>query len=536
MRPESALSPHLAISYASPTPASSTAAGAVGDAAGGTSPGAGFLAALIDQLLAGAGATASTTTAAADSSDPAASLGAILDAGLKVQAQSPDGGTPVASLLATLTQQLSALKDQLDAGETPDAGTLKKLGDTLDALAALIASPAPAATPAVDAATLLDPLAAIGKAGATPAIAPQTAASILPQQPVATDQSVSLFAGLIDGDGVPASVPATTAPPLAPALAELAKTLTSLSQAVVAASPEVSRKLEALGQKLDATANDPQLLAQLDPQAKTGSSLDTIVRSLLPQNPAPAAGQPQLASTATLAIPAVVSTSSGRADDGSAPPDDGSAPTKVSLSSAAPVALNSTTPKPDDGLPKPKTDATEPAARVADASALGAQPATSQASTPARALPAAYQAAQNPINMGQLAFEMVRQVQQGQSRFSIRLDPPELGRIDVKLHVDAAGTVNAKLTVERAETLDMFQRDRGTLERALSQAGLDSGKTNLEFSLRQNPFANMGGDRRQSGSGAAPHFAASGDDDPVAQPSVTLYRGLASAGGVNLFV
>ena len=68
------------------------------------------------------------------------------------------------------------------------------------------------------------------------------------------------------------------------------------------------------------------------------------------------------------------------------------------------------------------------------------QPAPAPAQQ-ARALPAAYQPVANPINMGQVAFEMVRQVHQGTSRFTIRLDPPELGRVDVKMHVDNTGTV-----------------------------------------------------------------------------------------------
>jgi flagellar hook-length control protein FliK len=142
--------------------------------------------------------------------------------------------------------------------------------------------------------------------------------------------------------------------------------------------------------------------------------------------------------------------------------------------------------------------------------------------------------------MGQVAFEMVRQVHQGTSRFTIRLDPPELGRVDVRMHVDAAGNVNARLTVDRLDTLDMFQRDRGSLEKALSQAGLDTGKTNLEFSLRQNPFAGMsGGNQRSGASPQQPRFsfaAPSGSDTTTALASVTLYRGIASAGGVNLFV
>ena len=136
-----------------------------------------------------------------------------------------------------------------------------------------------------------------------------------------------------------------------------------------------------------------------------------------------------------------------------------------------------------------------------------------------------------------MAFEIVRQVQQGVSKFQIRLDPPEMGRIDVKLDIDAAGQVNARLTVERAETLDLLQRDQRALERALAQAGLDTNKTNLEFSLKQNPFAG------QDGKGQQPDGLPFGGDGrgPViaeAEPTVatTIYRGSASASGVNIFV
>ncbi|MFC6740326.1 flagellar hook-length control protein FliK [Methylobacterium tardum] len=58
--------------------------------------------------------------------------------------------------------------------------------------------------------------------------------------------------------------------------------------------------------------------------------------------------------------------------------------------------------------------------------------------------------------------------------FQIRLDPVELGRIDVKLEIDKArGTVTTHLVVDRPETLAMLQRDAGQLQQALSQAGLD---------------------------------------------------------------
>src|SRR5690606_35054384 len=83
----------------------------------------------------------------------------------------------------------------------------------------------------------------------------------------------------------------------------------------------------------------------------------------------------------------------------------------------------------------------------------------------AKTVQAAYGAPVRQINIPQIAFEIVRQVEAGASRFHIRLDPPELGRVEVKLDVDASGNVNARMTVERAETLDLMQRDQRALEK-----------------------------------------------------------------------
>ena len=59
-------------------------------------------------------------------------------------------------------------------------------------------------------------------------------------------------------------------------------------------------------------------------------------------------------------------------------------------------------------------------------------------------------------------------------RFEIRLDPPELGRIDVRLDVDQPARSRRACVVERAETLDLLRRDAPQLERALQHAGLNT--------------------------------------------------------------
>ncbi|MHA6297025.1 flagellar hook-length control protein FliK [Devosia sp. CAU 1758] len=188
----------------------------------------------------------------------------------------------------------------------------------------------------------------------------------------------------------------------------------------------------------------------------------------------------------------------------------------------------------------PPTDASGNPSPSADASVQQAATARVDAAANPRIIQAGYQTSQQQLNLPQIAFELARQVQDGNTRFQIRLDPPELGRIDVRLDIDQSGQVNARLTVEKSETLDLMQRDQRGLERALQQAGLDSSKTNLEFSLKQNPFAgqqgNMGEGKGQDGSeaGLSANDNGQGTGGEESPPMVNLYRGGLQASGVNI--
>ena len=93
------------------------------------------------------------------------------------------------------------------------------------------------------------------------------------------------------------------------------------------------------------------------------------------------------------------------------------------------------------------------------------------------------------VPLESLAVEIATRARNGERRFDIRLDPPELGRIDVRLEIDHKGNTSTKLIVERAETLDMLQRDARGLEKALQSAGLKTDAGGLEFTLRQDARA-----------------------------------------------
>jgi flagellar hook-length control protein FliK len=88
------------------------------------------------------------------------------------------------------------------------------------------------------------------------------------------------------------------------------------------------------------------------------------------------------------------------------------------------------------------------------------------------------------VPLAGVAVEIAARASAGSNRFEIRLDPPDLGRIDVRLNVDKQGNVTSHLVVERSATLDLLRRDAPQLERALQDAGLKTSGDGLQFSLR----------------------------------------------------
>jgi flagellar hook-length control protein FliK len=104
-----------------------------------------------------------------------------------------------------------------------------------------------------------------------------------------------------------------------------------------------------------------------------------------------------------------------------------------------------------------------------------------------------------------LAVAIASRALAGSNQFDIRLDPPDLGRIDVRLNVDSNGLVTSHITVDRADTLQLLQSQQPQLERALEQAGLQTADNGLQFTLRDQSFAGQNGN--SGGSSAQPNVA-----------------------------
>jgi flagellar hook-length control protein FliK len=90
----------------------------------------------------------------------------------------------------------------------------------------------------------------------------------------------------------------------------------------------------------------------------------------------------------------------------------------------------------------------------------------------------------------------------GTREFTIRLDPAELGRIDVKLEVKADGYVTAVVQADQASTYDLLRQDARQFEQSLWDSGLKTNSDSLNFSLRrddQSTFAQLMSGDGQSG-------------------------------------
>ena len=86
-------------------------------------------------------------------------------------------------------------------------------------------------------------------------------------------------------------------------------------------------------------------------------------------------------------------------------------------------------------------------------------------------------------NLQSLGLTIAAKSASGAKHFEIGLNPPDLGRIDVKLSVGDDGSVKAALTADKPQTLALLQNDAANLVRSLNDAGLTLHQNALSFSL-----------------------------------------------------
>lgn len=95
----------------------------------------------------------------------------------------------------------------------------------------------------------------------------------------------------------------------------------------------------------------------------------------------------------------------------------------------------------------------------------------------------AQSATQNHPATQMVSMTIQKAIKEGDdTNIKLRLDPPDLGRVEVKMSIDKDNTTKIVLTAEKPETHLLLQQDSEALQRAMSEAGLDT-ESGLSFEL-----------------------------------------------------
>lgn len=115
-----------------------------------------------------------------------------------------------------------------------------------------------------------------------------------------------------------------------------------------------------------------------------------------------------------------------------------------------------------------------------------------------------------------VAQHIIRRFDGKSTSIDVRLDPAELGRVQVSLEVSADNKVTAVVAADNHATLADLVRSARELERALQDAGLDLDSGGLSFDLADSGANAKGEDGGGSGRSASARTDATRDASPVA--------------------
>ncbi|CAN5542989.1 hypothetical protein BH10PSE14_BH10PSE14_13880 [soil metagenome] len=199
---------------------------------------------------------------------------------------------------------------------------------------------------------------------------------------------------------------------------------------------------------------------------------------------------------------------------------------------AAPVEPNATKTSAADGFALPDA-----------ATAPGGLPSLPAADVTAHPIAAAVHKAQvlgsdmpvvtaQPGQIGRdVGVEIARRISAGGEELVVRLEPAELGRIEVRMSFDERGGLRAVIAADSPVALDMLRRDSADLSRSLNDAGVRSDAQSLRF---QNDGGGNGGQPRSPWLTADPKSARQAHGGFADDFEGTPYRPVRTSGRYDL--
>lgn len=112
----------------------------------------------------------------------------------------------------------------------------------------------------------------------------------------------------------------------------------------------------------------------------------------------------------------------------------------------------------------------------------------------------------------------------GTQTLAVQLDPPELGKMQLKMKYEKGEPLRVHVVLEKADTMAMFQRDAHALQNALNQAGLQTDGSSLTFDLAsQGGFGQAMNDQGGSNQNGPSWSADPAFPDDTIETSLSIY-------------
>lgn len=365
--------------------------------------------------------------------------------------------------------------------------------------------------------------------GPLPPAAPPMAAPVIVQiaasQPPQQQQQASSEAGDALDAAAPAAAPqqATPAAPAAPVIkadagAEAKAEAPAAPTLGKSATPEAKPAGPEAAQATPQTANT-QAQAPSAPQTQTPAAAPVTAAELPPAI--------QQAIAATIA-PAPQATAQPVQRAAKAPAQTDAAKVAPEGKSDAPAANANTkagTPKGSNSnvvaadvapVMQPQSASSDPA-QIAQSNAV--MTTSTQASTHVQQAAVDTGAQRATPAAAQVGREIIRRFDGGNTSFELRLDPAEMGRVEVRMEVTRDNRVTAVITADNPQALTELARNARELEQQLQSAGLQLSENGLSFDLRQGGQGSESEQANVNGRGGAGEaISAEQQQAPVARP------------------
>jgi len=254
-----------------------------------------------------------------------------------------------------------------------------------------------------------------------------------------------------------------------------------------------------------------QPTAPIDPQQLPAAVQQAIAQTIAPAPQAVAQPNTRVSAKDAAKSAEITTDTNTREGKADSPAQNTNAKAQTPNAAASNVAIDAAA---------PLTQATsqgQDASQLAQTSAITTT--ASEASTHVQHAAADTGAQRTAPAAAQVGREIIRRFDGGNTNFELRLDPAELGRVEVRMEVTRDHRVTAVITADNPQALTELARHARELEQQLQSAGLQLSDNGLSFDLRQGGRGDQTDEANNGARGAAGEDAtAEQQQAPVARP------------------